>query len=115
MTHPFLKHFAFTNSVAGGTLVKQTIPSPTMLHLICCVREENYTPIARYENNEELLFADIAAAYRKAVQAFYNAGCRYLQFDEHFLGLSQRDPNKRAADAARGFDLEKLEARLRWT
>ena len=44
--HPFLKHFAFTNSVAGGTLVKQTIPSPTMLHLICCVREENYTPIA---------------------------------------------------------------------
>lgn len=106
--HPFLKHFAFTNSVAGDTLVKQTIPSPTMLHLICCVREENYTPIARYENNEELLFADIAAAYRKAVQAFYDAGCRYLQFDDTSWG-ELCDPNKRAAYEARGFDLDKLE------
>ena len=106
--HPFLKHFAFTNSVAGGTLVKQTIPSPTMLHLICCVREENYTPIARYENNEALLFADIAAAYRKAVQAFYDAGCRYLQFDDTSWG-ELCDPNKRAAYESRGFDLDKLE------
>ncbi len=84
--HPFLDHFKFTQEAAGDTLVKQTIPSPTMLHLICCVREEHYTPIERYKGNEELLFADIAAAYRDAVKAFYDAGCRYLQFDDTSWG-----------------------------
>lgn len=105
--HPFLKHFAFTQKAAQGTLVKQTIPSPTMLHLICCVREEHYRPIERYADNEELLFADIAAAYRTAVQAFYDAGCRYLQFDDTSWG-ELCDPEKRAAYEARGFDLDKL-------
>ena len=105
--HLFLKHFAFTQNAAGDTLVKQTIPSPAMLHLICCVREENYQPIKRYHNNEELLFADIAAAYRDAVQAFYDAGCRYLQFDDTSWG-ELCDPEKRAAYEARGFDLDQL-------
>ena len=107
-THPFLDHFKFTQEAAGETLVKQTIPSPTMLHLICCVREEHYTPIERYKDNEELLFADIAAAYRDAVKAFYDAGCRYLQFDDTSWG-EFCDADKRAAYEARGFDLEKLE------
>ncbi len=106
--HPFLDHFKFTQEAAGGTLVKQTIPSPTMLHLICCVREEHYTPIERYKDNEELLFADIAAAYRDAVKAFYDAGCRYLQFDDTSWG-ELCDAQKRAAYEARGFDLDKLE------
>ena len=105
--HPFLKHFAFTNKVSGDTLVKQTIPSPSMLHLICCVREEHYPPIERYRDNEELLFADIAAAYRDAVRAFYDAGCRYLQFDDTSWG-ELCDPDKRAAYEARGFGLDKL-------
>lgn len=105
--HPFLEHFAFTQKAAQGTLVKQTIPSPTMLHLICCVREEHYEPIERYADNEKLLFADIAAAYRKAVRAFYDAGCRYLQFDDTSWG-ELCDPEKRAAYEARGFDLDKL-------
>ncbi len=47
-------------------------------------------------------------AYRKAVQAFYDAGCRYLQFDDTSWG-ELCDPNKRAAYEARGFDLDKLE------
>lgn len=105
--HPFLKHFAFTRDAAGDVAVKQTIPSPTMLHLICCVREENYQPIERYKDNEELLYADIAAAYRDAVKAFYDAGCRYLQFDDTSWG-EFCDADKRAAYEARGFDLDKL-------
>ena len=37
--HPFLKHFAFLQSVASDLVQpKQCIPSPSMLHLICCVR-----------------------------------------------------------------------------
>lgn len=104
--HPFLQHFLFTKKAAGETLVKQTIPSPTMLHLICCVREENYQPIEQYKD-EARLFADIAAAYRKAIKAFYDEGCRYLQIDDTSWG-EFCDPNKRAAYEARGFDMDKL-------
>ena len=104
--HPFLQHFLFTKKAAGETLVKQTIPSPTMLHLICCVREENYQPIEQYRD-EAKLFADIAAAYRKAIKAFYDEGCRYLQIDDTSWG-EFCDPNKRAAYEARGFDMDKL-------
>lgn len=88
--HPFLKHFAFTNSVADGTLVKQTIPSPTMLHLICCVREENYTPIARYENNEELLFADIARRVPQSSPSILRCRLPLLAVRRHFLGRAVR-------------------------
>lgn len=104
--HPFLQHFLFTKKAAGETLVKQTIPSPTMLYLICCVREENYQPIEQYKD-EAKLFADIAAAYRKAIKAFYDEGCRYLQIDDTSWG-EFCDPNKRAAYEARGFDMDKL-------
>lgn len=104
--HPFLQHFLFTKKAAGETLVKQTIPSPTMLHLICCVREENYQPIEQYKD-EAKLFADIAAAYRKAIKSFYDEGCRYLQIDDTSWG-EFCDPNKRAAYEARGFDMDKL-------
>ena len=32
-------------------------------------------------------FADLGAAYRKAVSAFAEAGCRYLQLDEVFIAM----------------------------
>jgi 5-methyltetrahydropteroyltriglutamate--homocysteine methyltransferase len=102
--HPFLDHFRFTQEAAQGTLVKQTIPSPSMLHLICCVREKNYQPI-EYYRDEEKLFDDLAETYRKAVKAFYEAGCRYLQFDDtswgEFCSL-----DKRRAYAERGIDVD---------
>ncbi len=107
--HPFLADFRFLKEAAGETLAKFTIPSPSMLHLICCVRAEHYTPIARYED-EDALFGDIAAAYKKAVQAFYDAGCRYLQLDDTSWG-EFCDKEKRAAYAARGFDLDAIARR----
>ncbi len=32
------------------------------------------------------LLKDIAYAYQKAIKAFYNAGCRYLQLDDTSWG-----------------------------
>lgn len=55
--------------VSGETEVKQCIPSPSMLHLICCIREENYQPIERYQDNDVLL-KDIAYALSKSNQSF---------------------------------------------
>lgn len=107
--HPFLAHFRFLKEAAGGTLAKLTIPSPSMLHLICCVRAGHYAPIPRYED-EQALFDDIAAAYTKAVQAFYDAGCRYLQLDDTSWG-EFCDAEKRAAYKKRGFDLDAIARR----
>lgn len=105
--HPFVKHFRFLKEHAGDTPVKLTIPSPSMLHLITQVREKNYVPIERYKDNEALFYDDVVAAYRKALQCFYDLGCRNIQLDDtswgEFCAL-----DKREAYEARGFDLEKI-------
>ena len=105
--HPFVKHFKFLKEHAGDTPVKLTIPSPSMLHLITQVREKNYVPIERYKDNEALFYDDVVEAYRKALQCFYDLGCRNIQLDDtswgEFCAL-----DKREAYEARGFDLEKI-------
>ena len=105
--HPFVKHFKFLKEHAGDTPVKLTIPSPSMLHLITQVREKNYVPIERYKDNEALFYDDVVAAYRKALQCFYDLGYRNIQLDDtsqgEFCAL-----DKREAYEARGFDLEKI-------
>ena len=105
--HPFVNHFKFLKEHAGDTPVKLTIPSPSMLHLITQVREKNYVPIERYKDNEALFFDDVVAAYRKALQCFYDLGCRNIQLDDtswgEFCAL-----DKREAYEARGFDLEQI-------
>ena len=40
--HPFLEAYDRLKAIAGDTPIKYTIPSPSMLHLICAVREANY-------------------------------------------------------------------------
>ena len=105
--HPFVKHFKFLKEHAGDTPVKLTIPSPSMLHLITQVREKNYVPIELYKDNEALFYDDVVEAYRKALQCFYDLGCRNIQLDDtswgEFCAL-----DKREAYEARGFDLEKI-------
>lgn len=105
--HPFLEHFKYLQSIAGGTLCKMTIPSPSMLHLICCVRAENYTPIHEYEDPQRL-YHDIAVAYQKAIRSFYDAGCRYLQLDDTSWG-EFCDLQKRQSYAERGLNLNDIE------
>ncbi|WP_395638566.1 5-methyltetrahydropteroyltriglutamate--homocysteine S-methyltransferase [Pseudolysinimonas sp.] len=75
--HPFLDHFRF---VAANTTVtpKMTIPSPTVLHW----RAESAGIDPNFYGDRDAILDDLAAAYRAAVQAFYDAGCRYLQFDD---------------------------------
>ena len=105
--HSFVKHFKFLKEHAGDTPVKLTIPSPSMLHLITQVSEKNYVPIERYKDNEALFYDDVVKAYRKALQCFYDLGCRNIQLDDtswgEFCAL-----DKREAYEARGFDLEQI-------
>ena len=105
--HPFLEHFRKVKEIAGNYPVKFTIPSPTMLHLIPCVRgKATYEPIALYADEDALLH-DIGIAYQHAIKAFYEAGCRYLQFDDTSWG-ELCDADKSAAYKAQGIDLDEL-------
>lgn len=100
--HPFLDHFRF---LAAHTSVtpKMTIPSPTVLHWRA---EASGIDPAVYADRDALL-DDLAAAYRGAVQAFYDAGCRYLQFDDTtWAYLCSQAEIEKAAD--RGVDVEGL-------
>ena len=77
--HPFLAHYAFLHENArDGQLPKMTIPSPTVLHFRL---DADAVTTPAYADHEDA-FDDLAAAYRDAIQAFYDAGCRYLQFDD---------------------------------
>jgi len=78
--HPMLQHFAFLrDNVPAGVVPKFSIPSPTVLHFRL---DADAVTTSQYGDDHEALFDDLAAAYRAAVRAFYDAGCRYLQFDD---------------------------------
>lgn len=75
--HPFLEHFKFVKANTKVT-PKMTIPSPTVLHFRGgrkAISQSIYPDMAGF-------FDDTGKAYAKAVKAFYDAGCRYLQFDD---------------------------------
>jgi 5-methyltetrahydropteroyltriglutamate--homocysteine methyltransferase len=55
-------------------------------------------------------FADLGAAYQKAVQAFYDAGCRYLQLDDTAWAM-MCSPFEREQSRKRGDDPDSLPAR----
>ena len=75
--HPMLEHFKFLKSVAKVT-PKMAIPAPSVLHF-----QGGRNAISREAHpNLDNLFADTAEAYAQAVRSFYDAGCRYLQFDD---------------------------------
>ena len=91
--HPHLAHFGFVKSHAKAT-AKMTIPSPSVLAPVKLFDMQNAGAPA-YRDLEQL-YDDLTAAYRKAVKAFYDAGCRYLQIDEVRM-VSVADPAFRAS------------------
>jgi 5-methyltetrahydropteroyltriglutamate--homocysteine methyltransferase len=100
--HPMLEHFKFVAAHTQRT-PKMTIPAPSALY-----GRPITVPIDRkvYPSNEQM-FADLGQAYRKAVRAFADAGCRYLQMDEVFIAMLC-DPSYRRKMKDRGDDPQKL-------
>ncbi|HEY4980364.1 MAG TPA: 5-methyltetrahydropteroyltriglutamate--homocysteine S-methyltransferase, partial [Pseudolabrys sp.] len=102
--HPMLDHFKF---VAANTRVvpKMTIPSPSSLHFRY---GRDAVPVEIYPDMNDF-YRDLGQTYAKAVRAFADAGCRYLQLDEvNFTYLC--DPKLRAQVANRGDDPSRLPA-----
>jgi len=106
--HPMLDHFRF---VASNTAVvpKISIPGPS-----CCHFRTAPEDIAPKEYADpEALFSAIANTYKKAVIAFYAAGCRYLQMDDIFFAYLC-DPKHREAKKSQGQDPDYLIDRYAW-
>lgn len=100
--HPHLQHFRFLASVTSR-VPKMTIPSPSMLHYRGgrkAIDPSAYLRMGDY-------YDDLGKAYAKAIKAFYDAGCRYLQLDDTSLSYFC-DPEQRKMLAERGDDPDKL-------
>ncbi len=102
--HPMIEHFKFLKAHTRRT-AKVTIPSPSSLHFRY---GRDAVPESVYPSMEDF-YHDLGQSYRKAVRAFADAGCRYLQLDEvNFAYLC--DPALRQVIADRGEDPAALPA-----
>ena len=75
--HPMLEHFKFLKANTK-VVPKMTIPSPSVMHFRGgrkAISPHAYPDMGAY-------FDDLATLYGKAIKAFYDAGCRYLQLDD---------------------------------
>ena len=102
--HIHLDHFKFLKAHARVT-PKMTIPAPSTLHFRQgrqSISKDVYPDIESY-------FDDVAVAYQKAIRAFYDAGCRYLQLDDTAWSMIC-DPKEREFSRQRGDDPDRLPA-----
>lgn len=77
--HPHIQDFLEFKEIVGDRAIpKQTIPSPNQLFNAGIRNLDIYPDIEEYAS-------DIIQTYRDAIQAFYEAGCRYLQLDDVYI------------------------------
>jgi len=102
--HPMLEHFKFLKATTK-VVPKMTIPSPSVMHFRsgrAAISQAAYPDMDGY-------FADLAKLYGKAIKAFYDAGCRYLQLDDTVWAyLCSKEQMAEARQ--RGEDVDKLPA-----
>jgi 5-methyltetrahydropteroyltriglutamate--homocysteine methyltransferase len=100
--HPHIEHFKLLKAHCKVT-PKMTIPAPSTFHF-----RQGRQMISKdaYPGYDEF-FADIATTWRKAIRAFYDAGCRYLQLDDTAWSMIC-DPKEREGSKGRGDDPDSL-------
>ncbi len=94
--HPHLEHFKFLKANCS-VVPKMTIPAPSTFHFRqgrAMVSKEAYPDL-------DVFFDDVGKAWQKAIGAFYDAGCRYLQLDDTAWAM-MCDPKEREGSKARG-------------
>jgi 5-methyltetrahydropteroyltriglutamate--homocysteine methyltransferase len=101
--HPMIEHFKYLKAHTKVT-PKMCIPSPTVMHF----RLEPGAVSKSAYPHRDAIFDDLASAYQQAVRAFYDAGCRYLQFDDTaWAYLCSQAELQKARD--RGLDVDHLQ------
>ena len=101
--HPMLEHFKFLKAHTRAT-PKMCIPSPATLHFRLepdAIKTKDYA-------DRDAIFDDLAKTYNQAIRGFYDAGCRYLQFDDTaWAYLCSQAELKKARD--RGLNADRLQ------
>jgi 5-methyltetrahydropteroyltriglutamate--homocysteine methyltransferase len=102
--HPHIEHFKFLQAHCNVT-PKMTVPAPSTFHF-----RQGRKMVSRdaYPDMDNF-FADIAQTWGKAIRAFYDAGCRYLQLDDTAWAMIC-DPSEREHSRERGDDPDRLPA-----
>jgi len=101
-SHPMLEHFRYLKAHTRA-MPKMTIPSPSVLHFRggrAGISKELYPDL-------DTFFDDLAQAYARAVRAFADAGCRYLQLDDTVWGYLCSEEQREQA-RQRGDDIARL-------
>jgi len=94
--HPFFKSFQYLQTlVPDDVLVKQTIPSQTILF-----RDNRSDNWHDFYPTWEAYLDDLATAYHETIQHFYDLGCRYLQLDDTTWAFLISQLNATKDDAA---------------
>lgn len=104
-THPHLEHFRFVKDHTK-VVPKMTIPAPSTFHF----RQGRNSISRTIYPDLDGYFHDVGQAYRKAIRAFYDAGCRYLQLDDTAWSMIC-DPKEREGSRKRGDDPDTLPAK----
>jgi 5-methyltetrahydropteroyltriglutamate--homocysteine methyltransferase len=106
--HPMLEHFRF---LAANTKVtpKISIPGPSVAHY----RTAKSDILVPEYQDVEVLMADLAQTFAKAVRKFYDAGCRYLQMDDIYFAYLG-DEKQREMKRAEGLDPDWLIGKYAW-
>ncbi len=100
--HPHLDHFKFLKANCAVT-PKMTIPAPSTFHFRhgrAMISKDVYPDL-------DVFFDDVGRTWQKAIRAFYDAGCRYLQLDDTAWAM-MCDPKEREGSKARGDDPDAL-------
>ena len=103
-SHPMIGHFKFLKDHTR-LVPKMTIPSPSVLHF-----RTGFNAIKPVYPDIDQFFADAAAAYKQAIRAFYDAGCRYLQLDDTVWAYLC-DPKQLEQAKERGDEVDRLQER----
>jgi 5-methyltetrahydropteroyltriglutamate--homocysteine methyltransferase len=104
-SHPHLEHFKYLKAHSKVT-PKMTIPAPSTLHF----RQGRQSIDKKTYPELDAYFDDVAKAYQKAIRAFYDAGCRYLQMDDTAWSMLC-DPKEREKSKERGDQPDSLPAK----
>ncbi|MCF1685341.1 5-methyltetrahydropteroyltriglutamate--homocysteine S-methyltransferase [Tetragenococcus halophilus] len=104
--HPFLEDFIFLKEKVGDdkdTIAKASVPSPNMILRQELLANDGTTKIYEIYPDLKDFYHDLAQTYKDVIKAYYEKGCRYLQFDDTNWAFLA-DADKRKALQEQGID-----------